>query len=446
LPKIPFMDTSPFIVAESTLVFLAVFLIIECAIRRRKLGKELVQNRQKQQQLAAYSAELKNLKKELTRKSEIAEKLPQITKKMTDKLPSDAYPAIAVRFLKEFFHAEKVGYFAPVEGSSDYTLVIGVGFPPDWVGKVRIHSSEGILGMALQKKIVVSRMDPHSSDGWRSSPRTLEDMKVAPDFVAPVFGISGTAGALVVAGCPFPLDEERTYISMFADQISTMLQNAELLDSSRSSTWVDHLTGLANRLYFSQRFESEIRRTENYRYALALFMFDIDEFKRINDTYGHHTGDVVIRNMAELVKFNTRSSDLVSRFGGDEFMVLITSTTEEQAISFAEKLREMVSATHIAIPGMEVPVRITISGGLAMFPTHGQSTSELFQAADKALYESKRQGRNRITIAKSVGLDGRIAKDAYADRKSPILTYISADTGSDAVEYPLGKLGGELTG
>jgi len=445
------MDSYPFIVAKATLLFLAAVLIIEYVIRRRNLNRDLAQNRQKQQQLAAYSAELKNLKNELARmknelarKGEIAEKLPQFTKKMTEKLPSDAYPAIAVRSLKDFFHAKKVGYFAPVEGSSDYSLVVGTGFPPDWPGKVRIHRSEGILGMALRNKVVVSRMDQHSSSGRRSSHGSLENLEVAPDFVAPVFGITGTVGALVIAGCPFPLDGERAYVSMFADQLSTMLQNAALLDSSRNAAWVDHLTGVANRLYFQQRFESEIRRTGNYRQALGLFMFDIDEFKRINDTHGHLAGDVVIKNMAEIVKKNTRGGDLVGRYGGDEFIVLITSTTEKQAISFADKLREIISATDIAIPGSDVPIRITVSGGLAMFPTHGQSTTELFQAADDALFESKRQGRNRILTAASVGLDDGIAKGTDADREAPISTVLPVDTGSDAVEYPLGELGGDL--
>jgi diguanylate cyclase (GGDEF)-like protein len=438
------MDSSPFIVAEATLLFLAVALIIECAIRRREVSRDLVKNRQKQQQLATLSVELKNLKKEMARKSEIGDQLPRITKKMTEKLPSDAYPAIAVRSLKDFFHAEKVGYFAPVEGSSDYTLVVGAGFPPDWLGKVRIHSDDGILGMALQKKMVVLKMDPHSSSGRRSSRRTLEDMEVAPDFVAPVFGVSGTLGALVVAGCPFPLEEEKIHMSMLSDLLSIALQNASLLDPTRDGKWVDQLTGMANRLFFQQRFENEIRRTENYRHALALFLFDIDEFKKINDTHGHQAGDVVIKKMAELVKKNIRSSDLVGRYGGDEFMVLITATTEEQAKSFAGHLREKISTTDIAIPRTEVPVRITISGGLAMFPTHGQSTTELFRAADDALYESKRQGRNRILVATSVGLDSGIVKGTDADRETTISTNISTDTRSDAVEFPLGKHGGDL--
>ena len=447
MPILNAMYSYPLIVATATLLFLAVALIVEYSIRRREVVRDLVKNRQKQQQLETFSAELNTLKKELARKREIADKLPQIAKKLTEKLPPDAYPAIAVRFVMEFFHARNVGYFAPVEGSSDYTLVVGVGFPPDWPGKVRIHSDEGILSMALQKKMVVLMMDPHASFGRRPSRPSLEDfMEVAPDFVAPVFGVSSTVGVLVVAGCPsqLKLEEERVYVSMLTDLLSMALQNATHLDPSKDGKWVDQLTGGANRLYFQQRFESEIRRTENYRHALALFMFDIDEFKKINDTHGHFAGDVVIKKMVELVKKSTRSSDLVGRYGGDEFMVLITSTTGEQAASFADKLREKIATTDFMVPGTKVPLRITISGGLAMFPTHGQSTVELFRAADAALYESKRQGRNRILRSASVGLDSGIAKDSDADRETPATTDNPVDTGSDTVEYHLGRLNGDL--
>jgi two-component system cell cycle response regulator len=406
-----------------------------------------LKNLRKQDQLATYSAELKNLNKMLARTSEIADQFPRITKKMTEKFPFDAYPAIAVRSAKDFFHAGKAGYFAPAENSSDYTLVVGAGFSQDWVGKVRIHSDEGILGMALQKKMVVSRMDRHSSSGRRSSRPSLENLGVIPDFVAPVFGVSGTLGALVIAGCPFLLEEERINMSMLADLLSMALQNATLLDPSRDGRWMDQLTGVSNRIYFLQRFENEIRRTENYRQALALFMLDIDEFKKINDTHGHNAGDVVIKGIAEIVRKNTRGYDLVGRYGGDEFMVLLTSTTEEQAVSFAGLLRDTISTTDIAIPGTEVPVRVTISGGLAMFPTHGQSTTELFRAADEALYESKRGGRNRILVATSVGLDSGIEKGTDADQKTPASTYSFTDpgaSGSDGVEFPLGKLGEDL--
>jgi diguanylate cyclase (GGDEF)-like protein len=442
------MGPYPFVIAMAILVLLTVALMVGYRRHREVLREVLAshsdQNRMKQQQIGVLTTALKNLQKEFCRRGEIADQLPRITKKMTEKLPSDAYPAIAVRSVKDFFHAGKVGYFAPAEGSDDYTLVVGAGFPPDWLGKIRIQSDEGILGMALQKKMVVSKMDPQSSSGRRSSRPSFEDLNVAPDFVAPIFGVSGTVGALVIAGCPFPLEEEKTFVSMLTDLLSVALQNATHLDQSKDGKWVDHLTGVANRFFFHQRFENEIRRTKNYRQVLALLMFDIDEFKKINDTHGHYAGDVVIKKMAELIQKNTRSSDLVGRYGGDEFMVLITSTTEEQAASFAEHMRKKISTTDIAIPGTEVPVRITISGGIAIFPAHGQSTTELFRAADDALYESKRQGRNRILVATAVGLDGGIAKGIDANQETPISTDISTDVLSDPTEIPLGELGGDL--
>jgi diguanylate cyclase (GGDEF)-like protein len=434
------MGSYPFIITMATLVFLIAILIIEYRRNRKVSGKESDRNRLKQQKLGALSAELKYLKKELSRKSDIADQFPRIIKRMTEKLSSGAYPGIAVRSVKEFLHARKVGYLAPMEGSSDYTLVVGTGFPPDWPGKIRIPPDEGILGKALQKRVVVSRIDPHSSSGRRSSRPSLEDiMEVPPDFVAPVFGISGIVGVLVVAGCPFELEGERIYVSMLTDILSMALQNATHLDPSKSGMWVDQLTGVANRFYFQRRFESEIRRTENYRHGLALCMFDIDEFKKINDVHGHQSGDVVIRKLAELVKRNTRGSDLVGRYGGDEFMVLITSTTEEQAVSFVEILREKISATEIAIPGTEVPVRITVSGGLAMFPTHGQSTSELFRAADDALFESKRNGRNRILVAPSPILVTESTKDRESGRETLNPEKKPDDSETGAPGYTLGE-------
>lgn len=144
-------------------------------------------------------------------------------------------------------------------------------------------------------------------------------------------------------------------------------------------------------------------------------MFDIDGFKKINDTYGHHAGDGVLRNLAGILRQKTRGSDLVGRFGGDEFMVLLTSTTRERAEAFGEKLRTVIGTTEFRVPERDKPLRITISGGLAMFPAHGQSTPELFRAADDALYEAKRNGRNRTVVAQSARLDAGTSSGSQRD-------------------------------
>jgi diguanylate cyclase (GGDEF)-like protein len=140
-------------------------------------------------------------------------------------------------------------------------------------------------------------------------------------------------------------------------------------------------------------------------------MFDIDKFKNINDTFGHSAGDVVLKKLAEIVQKNTRSSDLVGRYGGDEFMVLMVlmaPSNKDSVLTYANHLREKIASTGIMVPGNDTPIQLTISGGLAMYPADGQSMTELLGAADSALYEAKRKGGNRILAAQSLALDGSI--------------------------------------
>ncbi len=359
-------------------------------------------SRQLQQMTVDLSEKLNKAEAELARKRELAEQIPLLVSKLAQELPQEFLPPLAVRFAKKFFGATRVGYFVPVEGAPDYTLEVGVGFPADWPGKVRIASDDGLLGLAIRNKIVAARREPAASSGTESAGQSLERCGVEPDFVAPVIGISGIAGALVIAGCPFPGDEERANVSMLADLLSGAMQKAALAELSKSSTWVDPLTGVANRLYFARRFESELRRAQNYHQSLGLVMLDIDDFKKINDTYGHPAGDLVIKKFAELVRSVTRSSDLVCRYGGDEFMVLVTTSNDQQVLAYAEKLVRTISATDVLVPRHGTLIRLTTSGGLAMFPEDGQSATELLHAADDALYEAKRQGRNRIVLSHSL--------------------------------------------
>jgi diguanylate cyclase (GGDEF)-like protein len=416
------MDSIPFLIAKVILLALTAGLVIEYVYRRRALQKESEQNRYKRQQLGQLAQNLKNLKKEIARKGEFSEKIPVIAKKFTERLPESSFAAVAVRSAMDLFHARQVGYFVPVEGSPEYALKVGVGFPADWPEGIKIGSDEGILGLALQKKVVVSRMDPLSSAGRRLPYPSLESLGVTPDYVAPVNGASGILGVLVIAGSPFPLDEERKYVSMLADLASIAMQHAALFDAGTFSSPTDFLTGVSNRPYFLQRFENEIRRTENYAEPLSLFMFDIDEFKKINDTHGHPAGDVVIRKMAEIVRRHTRSSDLVGRYGGDEFMVLMRSANKEQALAYADHLMEKTRAAEILVPGHDAPLRLTISGGLAMHPYDGKSTTELICAADHALYEAKRRGRNRTVLAQSLRSEGAIPAERGEDREETTLS------------------------
>jgi diguanylate cyclase (GGDEF)-like protein len=164
----------------------------------------------------------------------------------------------------------------------------------------------------------------------------------------------------------------------------------------RHAAYHDSLTGLHNRQFFQEAIEREIHRSRRHQHTLSLIMFDIDQFKTINDTYGHHSGDIVLKTIAQMILHGTRRSDTVVRYGGEEFAILLPETSLTNAVTKAESCRASISATAIEADGKHI--RVTISVGVASCSPSQQTTAEsLIQAADQALYLSKRNGRNRVT-------------------------------------------------
>lgn len=159
----------------------------------------------------------------------------------------------------------------------------------------------------------------------------------------------------------------------------------------------DGLTGLLNRRYWESCLEREFARHQRYDNPVSLVIFDIDHFKRVNDTYGHQTGDEVIRSVAEITSRLARETDFAGRYGGEEFVVLLPGTHLEGAAQFAERLRQAVEQQVLDYQGS--PLSYTISLGVATISDDMANYQILLERADKALYASKEQGRNRVTLA-----------------------------------------------
>jgi diguanylate cyclase (GGDEF)-like protein len=181
-----------------------------------------------------------------------------------------------------------------------------------------------------------------------------------------------------------------------ADICANSIQNAHYVQRVKQLAYLDGLTGIFNRRFFDLRIMEEIERARRYGTAMAVIIADIDKFKRLNDEFGHLLGDEVLRQVSCIFHQQVRKIDVVCRYGGEEFAILLTQTNEHQALSIAEKLRKMVADWQF--PG--VPGMVTISAGVASFPTHGRSRDELVRAADGGLYAAKQAGRNRVFLAR----------------------------------------------
>jgi diguanylate cyclase (GGDEF)-like protein len=179
-----------------------------------------------------------------------------------------------------------------------------------------------------------------------------------------------------------------------ADICATAIQNAHYVERVKQLAYLDGLTGIFNRRFFELRIVEEMDRARRFQSGMAVLMVDIDQFKRLNDEFGHLLGDEVLRQVSSIFHQQLRKIDVVCRYGGEEFAILLSQTNPQHALAVAEKLRRLVESWQF--PG--VPRPVTISAGVATFPDHGSSRDELVKSADAGLYAAKQGGRNRVLL------------------------------------------------
>ena len=160
----------------------------------------------------------------------------------------------------------------------------------------------------------------------------------------------------------------------------------------------DHLTGLFNRRYMEETLERELLRASRKQLSLGIIMLDVDDFKRFNDTCGHAAGDVILRELGQLLLGHVRGEDFPSRYGGDEFIIALPDTSREVTRERAELLCECARNFNIQFEGQRLEA-VTLSLGVAAFPEDGLTRAAVLRAADEALYRAKREGRGRVVVA-----------------------------------------------
>ncbi len=220
------------------------------------------------------------------------------------------------------------------------------------------------------------------------SPRSEAITRIA---WAPLWRKQQMIGVLMAEDLP---EAQMKTLAIIANQLSLQLSRIHLYQRVEAMAVTDSLTGLYVRNHFLDRAREELARSKRHGLPCTLLMVDLDRFKEKNDTYGHLVGDVVLREVARLLQRNLRDVDLMARFGGEEFIMLLIETTAEQALPILQRLRQLVEVHPIR--AYDELLHQTISVGLTVFPEDGQTFDTLIEQADQALYEAKRTGRNNV--------------------------------------------------
>ena len=260
----------------------------------------------------------------------------------------------------------------------------------DYVRSLAVRNDEGILGKAteLNRTLLIQDTEQYELQNLINNERSV--------IVAPLRAEEEILGLLYVGGAKERAftEEHRSLVETVSYQASIAVKNALLYEQTQQMAFTDGLTGLYLHRFFQVRLVEEIAWADRYKKSICLVMVDADKFKQFNDTLGHPAGDALLQEIASLLKDKVRTTDIVCRYGGDEFALILKDTPKDEAIRTCERIRETFQLRFAA-----AVVQVTSSIGLACYPTDAPNKKDLAKAADDALYVSKREGRNRVTAA-----------------------------------------------
>ncbi|MEJ5203623.1 MAG: diguanylate cyclase, partial [Anaerolineales bacterium] len=273
-------------------------------------------------------------------------------------------------------------------------MVASYNLPPSLTG-IKLQLGEGLSGKVAQSG--ETTFVTNYSD-WEGHAIPFEQVTTRRVLAVPLKVKEHIIGVINVADKkntnPFSMEEIRL-LALFADQAAIAVENAQLYARLEHQAIVDELTGLYNRRALMELGKREVDRARRFQRPLCALFIDIDHFKQFNDQYGHTAGDWLLRSVAQNLRNGIRDIDLASRFGGEEFIILLTETSIDAASLVAERLRKQVETTKISLP--QGKLGATVSIGVAQLDQKIFRLEDLISCADQAMYQAKQAGRNRVT-------------------------------------------------
>jgi len=218
-------------------------------------------------------------------------------------------------------------------------------------------------------------------------------------MVAPLLFEEEAIGAIFTSHSNPAVYSENLFrlFAMLANQVALAVRNVQLHKTTATLAITDSLSGLFTHGYFQEHLGKETIQAKYSKQPISLMIIDVDFFKKVNDSYGHPQGDALLKQLGGVIKQVTRPTDVVCRYGGDEFTVTMLNTNRISAVVIAERIRQTVEDYEFVL-GNQI-VHVTVSGGVASFPEDAETKKELIDKADHAMYEAKHKGRNRICFS-----------------------------------------------
>ncbi len=289
-----------------------------------------------------------------------------------------------------------------------YTLRKIAGNPAELKEGMTFPMNEGLYSTALKTRNIVyfanyeaQKAHPTGQSLYRFMPEEPPNPDIRSFMIIPLVagGEDATASCLISVENATPnmyQSEAGKIIATLVSNAAVAYQKALLYHKMELLATTDGLTGLCNHRTFQENLHKEIIRAHRYQHPLSLLLLDIDHFKKFNDTYGHQIGDLVLQEVANCLRKVVREHDIAARYGGEEFVVIIPETASAAAASIADRIRKTIETHAVFTEGKELT--ITVSIGCATIPEHAGLQAELIEKSDKAMYFSKKNGRNRVTI------------------------------------------------
>ena len=239
-------------------------------------------------------------------------------------------------------------------------------------------------------------------------PELAKDALMTNKFPCPILFLGKVRRDFTVRAEGFDFIEDYKNKDELIVRVNALLRIKTIKDKLERVSATDDLTGLHNRKYLQERLEEEISRSKRYGTKLSCILFDLDYFKVINDMYGYEWGDILLKNIANKLVAIARKEDIVTRYGDEEFLLVLPNTSEENAFLFGERFRREVEKMEFIPAGEEDPHKVTISAGISTYPCMAdveEDANTIIRYAEHALYNAKHRGRNKIIQFSQMNLE-----------------------------------------